>query len=284
MTILQTAGWEDYELLDSGNGYRLERFGRYTIAKPDPQAIWQPRLSESDWGKADAKFEKAEGKEGWVKKTEIPEKWLLRYKGLSFYAKLTPFKHTGVFPEQQLHWDWMQGKIAARKEQSSVLSLFGYTGIASLVAAGAGGKVTYVDASRPAIGWARENQEASNLEEKPMRWILDDATTFVEREIRRGNKYDAIIMDPPIYGHGPDGKVWDFPKSFPELVRLCSEVLSQKPLFVIVNAYAISASALMLENVLQDYLKTGKTEVGELVLEEKSAKRLLSTGIFARWS
>jgi len=241
MQILTTNGWNGYELLDSGDGYRLERFGDYTISKPDPQAIWQRSLSKSHWEKADAVFEKNEGNERWVTNREIPEKWLLEYKNIAFFAKLTPFKHTGIFPEQHLNWDFITNSITKSNRSVKVINLFGYTGIASLVAAAAGAQVTHVDASRPAIGWARENQEASGLIDKPIRWILDDVSKFVEREIRRGNSYDGIIMDPPVYGHGPNGEVWDFSKSFPELMKLCSEVLTATPLFMIVNAYAISS-------------------------------------------
>jgi len=279
MTILATSGWDDYEFLDSGEGYRLERFGKYLISKPDPQAIWQRRLSREEWELADATYEKG----GWVRRTEVPESWRLTYGNISFNARLTPFKHTGVFPEQHLHWDFITQKIIQSQKDVAILNLFGYTGMASIVAAAAGARVTHVDASKPAIAWARENQKASGLEEKPIRWILEDALKFVEREVRRGNKYDGIIMDPPIYGHGPTGEIWDFPKSFPELMNACSQVLSERPLFVITNAYAISSSALMLENVMRDSLKSGNIEVGELALKEKSGERLLSTGIFARW-
>ncbi|MBI5044968.1 MAG: class I SAM-dependent methyltransferase [Candidatus Levybacteria bacterium] len=285
MTILQTSGWDNYELLDSGNGYRLERFGKYQIAKPDPQAIWLPRLPKSDWGEADAIFEKKDGKEGWIKKGEIPEKWEVTYKDIKFFAKLAPFKHTGIFPEQHLNWDFISEKISSRKESVAVLNLFGYTGIASLVAAAFGAKVTHVDASKSSIAWARDNQMASHLEDRPIRWILDDAVKFVAREIRRGNHYEGIIMDPPIYGHGPHGELWDFSKSFPELVKLCSELLSSKSLFFLINAYAISSSAIMLHNVLRDYLPNGNIEVGELAIKEKNnSERMLSTGIFARWT
>lgn len=280
MTILSTSGWEDYELLDSGDGYRLERFGAYSIAKPDPQAIWQRRLSSEKWLAADAIYEK----DGWIRRRVVPEQWLLTYKNISFHARLTPFKHTGIFPEQHLHWDFISRSITESKREIKVLNLFGYTGLATLIAAAAGAHVTHVDASKPAIAWARENQAASKLEDKPIRWILDDAVKFVQREVRRGNTYEGIIMDPPVYGHGPTGEIWDFPKSFPELLKLCSQVLSPQPLFVIANAYAISASALMLESVMRDSLKTGTIEVGELALKERGFERLLSTGIFARWS
>ena len=279
MHILATEGWKDYELLDSGDGYRFERFGSFRVVKPDPQAIWKKSLAKEVWDSADAIFEK----DTWVKK-EIPDSWLVTYQDLSFYAKLTPFKHTGIFPEQHLHWDFIKKSIAKKDNSPQILNLFAYTGIASLAAAAAGAQVTHVDASRPAITWAHENQDASHLSGKPIRWILDDVTRFVEKEVRRGKKYDGIIMDPPIYGHGPTGEVWDFPKNFPELTRLCTQLLSDEPLFIIINAYAISASSIMLENVLRDYLKKGNIEIGELALKEKSQGRLLSTGIFARWS
>ena len=281
MQILATPGWEDYELLDTGDGHRLERFGKYRLVRPDPQIIWRPRLDKSEWLKADAVFE-----EQWQNKNNVPPKWLLHYENLSFWAELTPFKHTGVFPEQSLQWSWMKEKIQTAKRPLNILNLFAYTGIASLVAAQAGAQVTHVDASRPTIGWAKENQIASKLENAPIRWILDDVIKFVEREIKRGVKYDGIIMDPPIYGHGPTGEKWSFNTSFPRLMDICRKVLSDKPVFVLVNAYAISASSLMLENILQDFAKglDGTIEVGELALEESKSKRLLSTGIFGRWS
>jgi 23S rRNA (cytosine1962-C5)-methyltransferase len=293
MQLLKTPGWDDYELLDSGNGQRLERFGSYVISKPDPQTIWKPSLNEAEWDKADARYlEKDPARNalhsdagGWIK-NNLPEKWPLTYSNIKFYAKLTPFKHTGVFPEQILNWEYMQDKIQKAGKQVNVLNLFGYTGIASLVCAANGAKVTHLDGSKPAITWARENQTLSGLLDKPIRWILDDAVEFTARESRRGNTYDAIIMDPPVYGHGPNGEIWDFNKSFPELLKNCQKILSQNPIFVIVNAYAISSSSQMLANTMQDYLKfeQNKIEYGELCLQEKNRNRLLSTGIFARYS
>jgi 23S rRNA (cytosine1962-C5)-methyltransferase len=287
MKILTTPGWEEYALLDTGDGMRLEQFGKYRIVRPDPQIIWKPHLPQSEWLSADAVFNT--NFKRWDNKTNVPDRWLMRYKDLSFWAELTPFKHTGVFPEQLLQWDWIDEQIKAKnKEQKTVkvLNLFGYTGIASLVAAKAGATVTHVDASKPTIGWARENQTASKLDTKPIRWILDDAFKFVQREAKRGNKYDGIIMDPPVYGHGPGGEKWEFTQSFPQLLSQCKLILSDKPLFVLINAYAISASSLMLENTLKDFVpsKKSKIEVGELALEEKGSGRLLSTGIFGRWS
>lgn len=285
MKIISTPGFDDYELLDSGNAKRLERFGKYIIAKPDPQAVWNTKKDKLIWDKADATYIQNGNKGEWLNKNKVPEKWLLHYKNLSFYCRLTPFKHTGVFPEQVLNWDFIQEKIEKAGREINVLNLFGYTGISTLAAAASGARVTHLDASKPAITWARENQTASKLLEKPIRWILDDALKFVKREINRNVRYDAIIMDPPVYGHGPNGEIWNFNESFPKLMELCQKVLSDNPLFVIVNAYAISASSIMLENVLKDYLSYlgGNFECGELAIEEKDSKRFLSTGIFARW-
>ena len=320
MQMLVAKDWEDYALIDSGNGFRLEKFGQYTIVRPDPQAIWKPTLSEKDWEKAAVSFKRTKADSGiWEYKTRLPEKWKMSYKNLSFWARLTSFKHTGVFPEQSLQWDFIEEKISSRLHSNnkgvtrvgdphrapaiplsgmkpsdggnerqdpniSILNLFGYTGIASLAAADAGAKVTHLDASKPSVAWARENQALSKLNNKPIRWILDDAVKFVEREIRRGNTYEGVIMDPPVYGHGPTGQIWKFNDNFPKLMEAVSKLLSPNPLFVIVNAYAISSSAIMLENVMKDYMPKGNIEVGELCLEEQMSHRLLSTGIFARWS
>jgi 23S rRNA (cytosine1962-C5)-methyltransferase len=285
MDVLLTQGWQDYELIDSGNGQRLERFGKFILVRPDPQVIWKPKKDNSFWEEADAVYELLGNKGKWINKNKVPEKWQISYKDLEFYCKLSPFKHTGVFPEQSLQWDFMKEKLMGFKDQANILNLFGYTGISSLVCAASGAKVTHLDASHPAIGWAKENQEASGLLQKPIRWILDDALKFTQREVKRNIKYDAIIMDPPIYGHGPEGEKWDFNESFPRLLETCRNILSDNPLFVIVNAYAISSSSIMLNNVLKDCLGNlgGTFEYGELALQEKYGDRLLSTGIFARW-
>ena len=280
MQLLSTKGFDDYQLLDSGNSQRLERFGKYVIARPDPQAIWKPNLLISEWEKADAVYLE----KNWSR-NKLPGKWELAYKNVKFYTKLTSFKHTGVFPEQSINWNFIEEKLKT-KSKAKILNLFGYTGIASLVCAANNAQVTHIDGSKPAISWARENQALSGLSDKPIRWILDDAIEFTAREARRGNVYDGIIMDPPVYGHGPSGQTWDFNKSFPVLLENCKKILSPNPLFVIVNAYAISASSLMLANMLEDYLglPKNKIEYGELAIEEKSRTRLLSTGIFARFS
>lgn len=283
MTILTTKGWKDYELLDSGNGRRLERYGVHTLSRPDPQCIWLPKLPKNVWDTADAVFER----EGWKKSPHFPKTWQVPYETIILNAYLTPFKHTGIFPEQHLQWDWMKTVLEKsrpniEKKDMKVLNLFGYTGGATLACAQTGVSVTHVDASKKSIALAKENQQTSGLDNAKIRWIVDDALAFVKREKRRGNTYHGIIMDPPVFGHGPDGSVWDFQKHFPELIKECKDIFAKSGIFFLVNAYAISASAIMLENVLSDYLPKGIMESGELVIEEKSG-RLLSTGIFARW-
>lgn len=282
MKLLNTKGWGEYELLDSGNGKRLERFAQYVLSRPDPQCVWLPTRNTKEWEKADAVFEN-----GWKTKRAFPNCWKVSYGDLIFNAYLTPFKHTGIFPEQHLHWEWMRSliensELRIQKREINVLNLFGYTGGATLACAAAGAHVTHVDASKKSIQYAKENQACSSLIEKPIRWILDDAMAFVKREVRRGNTYHGIIMDPPVFGHGPDGSTWDFQRDFPLLVKECKHIFDNAGLFFLVNAYAVSASSIMLENVLSDYLPKGLLESGELVLEESSG-RLLSTGIYARW-
>jgi 23S rRNA (cytosine1962-C5)-methyltransferase len=265
----------------------LERFGKYLLNRPDPQIIWKKTLPVGEWGKADAFFERtAEDKGRWNVKSNIPEKWELEYNGIKFWAKLSPFKHTGVFPEQAGQWDYIFEKVKEEGREVNILNLFAYTGIATLFAAKAGAKVTHLDSSKPAITWANENRELNGMSDFPIRWIIDDAVTFTGREIKRGIKYDAIIMDPPVYGHGPSGEIWDFNKDFPKLLANCKQILSSNPLFVLVNAYAISSSSITLANTLNDYFGNygGRIENGELTLKESSAGRLLSTGIWAKWS
>jgi 23S rRNA (cytosine1962-C5)-methyltransferase len=269
---------KDYDLIDSGDGRRLERFGNYLLDRPDPEVLWQKNLSENEWQKADATF-----RDHWITKTDMPERWELSYNDVKFWARLAPFKHTGVFPEQASQWDYILKSL--KSKNANVLNLFAYTGIASLFAAKAGAKVTHLDASRPAITWANENRELNGMQDAPIRWIIDDAITFTQREMKRGVKYDAIIMDPPVYGHGPNGEIWDFNKDFPRLLKNCKQIISDKPLFVLVNAYAVSSSSISLANTLQGYFGKdgGSIENGELTLKEKSGGRLLSTGIWAKW-
>lgn len=282
-------GWKDYELIDSGNQERLERFGRYTLVRPEPHALWAPRLSKKVWRKADARFERSKGDQGrWLAERSLPEQWEVGYDGLRFYARLSAFRHTGIFPEQAVNWAWCADLIKRRGKNKKVrvLNLFAYTGLATLSAAAAGAKVTHVDASRPAMNWARENQRLSGLKEKPIRWLVDDVMKFVKREVRRGSKYEGIILDPPAFGRGPKGEIWRFSDSMPKLMKEVSKLVSDQPLFVLINAYAISDSATVLQNMLAETMSgyTGKLEAGELALKERGAQRLLSTSIFARWS
>jgi 23S rRNA (cytosine1962-C5)-methyltransferase len=277
----------NYELIDSGEGRRLERFGNYILDRPDPEVLWKKALPAPEWNKANAIF-----KNHWINKN-VPERWQMEHSGIKFWLKLAPFKHTGVFPEQAVQWDWVNNQISKSTnidsrtdKQMNVLNLFAYTGIASLFAAKAGAKVTHVDASKPAITWANENRDLNGMQNSPIRWIVDDAIKFTEREAKRGVKYDAIIMDPPVYGHAPNGEPWDFNKDFPRLLENCKKILSENPLFILVNAYAVSSSSITLANTLQGYFGNlgGTLENGELTLKETSASRLLSTGIWAKWS
>ena len=277
----------DYELIDSGDGRRLERFATYVVNRPDPEVMWSKNLSQDVWDKADAKFDSERASSAynsWTKKQGFPDHWILEHNNLKLMLKLTPFKHVGVFPEQKFEWDLIFKLVTRHSTQANVLNLFGYTGVASLHALEAGAKVTHVDASRPAITWFKENQKLSGLEDKPARIIIDDCIKFTAREIKRGVKYDGIIMYPPIYGHGPNGEIWSFNKNFPVLLNNVSQLLSNTPLFVIVNAYAISSSSTSLANILIDKLpKSGSVTNGELTLKEKSSGRLLSTGIWSMW-
>lgn len=278
--------FDDYKLLDSGNGRRLEKYGEYVLDRPDPQVIW-PKKYPGNWVGVSAVFKKTKEDKGeWIQKVPIPGKWRINYKNLSFWVKLTPFKHTGIFPEQSVQWDYIQDKINSFDKEVSVLNLFGYTGAATVAAAKAGAKVTHVDASKPAITWANENRDLNGLKDAPIRWIVDGALEFTEREVKRENKYDAIILDPPVYGHGPKGEVWNFEKDFYKLMENCSKILSDKPLFVLVNTYAVSLSSIALRNTMENFFTGKNVNVtnGELCLKEESG-RLLSTGIWslAEW-
>lgn len=276
---------KDYELLDSGEGEKLERFGKIVLSRPDPQALWRKHLSPDEWKKANAIFSR-EGSEGsWNRKPNTPDSWQIDFASLKFLIKPTAFKHTGLFPEQALNWQWMQDCIKNSGREPEVLNLFGYTGGATLSCAQAGAKVVHVDSSKSAMAWARENAELSGLAEKPIRWIIEDARVFVEREIKRGRKYDAIIMDPPAFGHGPSKELWKIEDHFLPLVENCMKLLSDKPLFFIINGYSAGYSALAYENNLRSLQQKygGTMEKGELTIEEKETARLLPCGIFARW-
>lgn len=286
LPVLVPEGWRDYELLDSGDGAKLERWGRYTLARPEPAALWRPALGEAEWSRADAVFERDSGDSGqWRTRRDFREPWPVTWNGLTALARLTPFRHTGVFPEQASHWRWLGDRLAGA-EGVRVLNLFGYTGLATLAATAAGANVVHVDASKKAIGWARENAAASGLADRPVRWILDDAVKFVRRELRRGSRYEGIVLDPPAFGRGPSGEIWRFEEHTPELLHLCAGLLSERPRFVVITAYAVTASALALRNLLVGETANagGAVEAGELALRERAGGRLLPTAIYARWS
>lgn len=290
--VLEVGPDADYALLDSGEGAKLEQYGPLRIVRPENQAIWGRALPEREWQKSDAVFTGDTDEEGvgrWrFPKNPLGETWPMRFDGLSYLGRFTSFRHVGVFPEQAPHWRHMERLIAeakGRREPVKVLNLFGYTGIASLVAARAGAAVTHVDASKKAIGWARENQAVAGLGDKPIRWIREDATRFLEREVRRASLYDIVLMDPPAYGRGPKGEVWQIFSDLPALVALSRAVLTPKPLAVALTAYSIRASFFSTHALLRDAFAGmgGIVESGELVIREATAARALSTSLFSRW-
>jgi 23S rRNA (cytosine1962-C5)-methyltransferase len=279
--------WKDYALLDSGKGLKLERFGRYKLIRPEPVATWLPALPQRHWDGAHAAYVLAgSSQKGWWElRRPVESPWTMRYKQLVFRVAITNSRHTGIFPEHAVHWDWIVDRIAGVGRPVRVLALFCYTGLATLAAALAGAEVTHVDASRRAVNIGRENQALSGLGDRPIRWIVDDALKFVRREARRGVRYDAIVLDPPKFGRGPKGEVWEFFGSFPLLCQACSSVLSERPLFVLLTAYARHASAPELCRAIQemtaDYL--GGIDAGELETVEESAGRVIPHSISIRW-
>lgn len=288
LTLLVSPEWADYELLDSGAGSKLERYGPYTFVRPEHQAVWKPALPKDRWAAAHGVFQPTGGESGgeWHFNRPVPPTWTMRYRDMRFRAHTASSRHMGVFPEQAAQWDWMDGLIRQAGRPTQVLNLFGYTGLATLAAAQAGANVTHVDASKKAIAIARENQMLSSLDGRPIRWLVDDAFKFVRREVRRGSHYDGLILDPPKFGRGPQGQVWELFESLPALLADCRQLLSPQPLFVIMTAYAIRASALSAYYALEEMLAGlgGTLTTGELALSERSAGRLLSTAIYARWS
>ncbi len=293
--------WQDYELLDSGEGAKLERFGPYRLVRPEVQAMWHRGLPAADWDRADAVFRPTGEESGghWVKNRELSSSWEMAYPlelsgapgvgagslALRFRVMTTPGRHLGVFPEAASHWDFLVRHILRRGRPTRVLNLFGYTGLASLAAAAAGAEVTHVDASRKSVAWARHNQDLSGLADRPIRWIVDDAIKYVKREGRRGARYDGILIDPPKFGRGPKGEVWEVYRSLPDLIRASTELLTPDPLFVILTVYAVKASGIHVGQLLAEMMSgfKGQCESGELVTRERSAGRLLSQAVFARW-
>ncbi len=288
--ILKTTKQKDYELLDAGEGQKLERYGEYVMIRPDPEALWQKSIPKDEWDKADLEFIRTAHRTKWDIKDGVPKNWNISFGDLNFKIAPSSFKHTGLFPEQLPNWAWMESVIEKNKKSYnrpiSVLNLFAYTGGATLAAARAGAEVCHVDGSKTAVAWARENAELSELKDAPIRWIVDDVLMFLKREIKRGRRYDAIIMDPPSFGHGPKDELWKIEVHFFELMKLCGEILSDEPLFVLINGYTAGYSPIAYENNLKDMMKgyKGTTEIGELTIEQSNSDKLLPCGIFARWS
>lgn len=305
--------WDDYSLLDSGDGMKLERFGAHLLARPEQSAIWHRALPKDQWDAADGMFkgggEEDDGKGRWHFRKDFESRWTMQWRALKFFVEPTPFRHVGVFPEQASQWEWIDATIRrtqGKKRPVKVLNLFGYTGIASLVAAAvptlesgqAGAEVTHVDASKKMIAWARENQKLSKLEDKPIRWIVDDALTFVKREARRGAQYDGFIIDPPKFGRGPKGEIWKIYEDIPRLLDECQKLFSDTLLFLNLTCYAIRITPRGLRYALEERLsgRGGTIEQGELTLKEHlqaptvpsgqagGLGRLLPQAVCARWS
>lgn len=286
LETLITPGWDDYRLIDSGLGRKLERMGGYLIDRPEPQAMWHPRLTEDDWHKADAVFMGGNAEDDsvhgrWQNFGIENEQWVTHFETLKFHGMLTSFRHVGYFPEQCAHWQWLSEQV---KPGMKILNLFAYSGVHSLVAASKGAEVTHVDASKKAVTWARENQELNNPDWK-IRWIVDDAVKFVEREARRGNLYDGIILDPPKFGRGPNGETWDLFTNLPAHLYDCLELLKpEKGAFLLMTSYAIRASSMAFGQLLADMPKAKDLhiETGELFVQEQESERLLPTSMFTR--
>ena len=279
--------WKDYKILDMADGQKLEKWGNVILSRPDPQIIWKNKSFPNKWKEINAVYNRSKtGGGSWEFKKKVPSKWQIKYKNLTFNIKPMGFKHTGLFPEQAVNWDWMIQKITAEKRTIKVLNLFAYTGGATVACLSAGASVCHVDSSKGMITWAKENVTSSKLQNRPVRFIVDDVVKFVNREIRRGNTYDAIIMDPPSYGRGAKGEVWQFESNIYDLVELCTKVLSDNPLFFLINSYTTGISSKVLEDIL--YLTVskkykGKMESGEIGLPMENSKIVLPCGIYGRW-
>lgn len=277
IAVLTPTEWSDYELIDSGDGAKLERFGSYVISRPDPRAIWRHLAPKEIWEGAHAIFTE----DRWNIKIQPPSNWRLGYHDLVFTLKPASFKHVGVFPEQAVNWEWMNKVIGGR--HLTVLNLFAYTGGATMACLAAGAEVTHVDSSKPAIDWANENLQASGLQKKPVHWILEDVVKFVNRETRRGHTYDGLILDPPRFGRGTKGEVWKIEQDLPNLLTLCKPLLAPKPAFLLLNAYTADLSSVVLGNMLADMIGA-RVDIGELALQDTTSGRCLPNGIFARWN
>ena len=277
--------WKDYEVLDTSGGEKLERWGQYTLIRPDPQVIWNSEKTHPMWRAADAAYHRSRAGGGAWSENHLPESWVIRYGDLRFRVRPMGFKHTGLFPEQATNWDWFGNKIRHAGRPVKVLNLFAYTGGATLAAAAAGASVTHVDASKGMVTWAKENAVASGLGNAPIRWLVDDCVKFVEREIRRGNQYDAIIMDPPSYGRGPKGEIWKIEDCIHDLIKLCTKILSDEPLFFLINSYTTGLAPAVLTYMLSTELKKfgGHVDSQEIGLPVSSNGLVLPCGASGRW-
>ena len=277
--------WKDYEILDMANGEKLERWKDVVLVRPDPQIIWKDKMFPNKWKNINAKYIRSNTGGGrWEYSKKMPQSWQIEYGKLKFNIKPMGFKHTGLFPEQAVNWDWMIEKIKNSKKQIKVLNLFAYTGGATVACLYAGASVCHVDSSKGMVSWAKENVISSGLEKKKVRYIVDDVIKFVKREIKRGNKYDAIIMDPPSYGRGSNGEVWQFEKDLYGLIQLCIQVLSDNPLFLLINSYTTGISSKVLENILNITIhKKGNISSGEIGLPMTNSKLVLPCGIYGKW-
>ena len=275
--------WSDYELLDCSCGERLERWGSFITVRPDPQVIWRTPKEHPSWRETHARYERSHTGGGRWESNSLPDRWRVTYKELTFNIGLMNFKHTGLFPEQAVNWGYITDMIRASGRKINVLNLFAYTGGATLAAAAAGADVCHVDAARGMVSRARENAKASGLEDKPVRWIVDDCAKFVEREIKRSRRYDALIMDPPSFGRGPSGEVWKLEDSLYDFMKLCSGVMSDDPLFVLINSYTMGLSPSTLTYITQSILG-GSAQSGELGLPVTSSGLVLPCGASCRWT
>lgn len=290
--MIVARGWDGYRLIDSGGGRKLEQFGAKRLARPEPQAIWAPSLSSDEWARADAEFDATveDDEHGrWRLNIGDGDAWAVPAGELSFECRFSAFRHVGIFPEQAPHWEFMHERIKAQRASGApfrLLNLFGYTGAASLIAAASGAEVVHVDASKKAIDWARANQSLNNFDDKPIRWLCDDAMKFAARETRRGNRYDGIVLDPPKFGRGPKNEVWNLFDDLPAMMRLCAELLSGDPSFLILTAYAVRLSYVSLYELMRDATagRGGEIDAGELMLREEAGGRFLSTSLYARWA
>ena len=277
--------WKDYEVIDTSCGEKLERWGNYLLVRPDPQVLWDTPKQNKGWKKMNGHYHRSSKGGGEWDFFDLPEQWTINYGDLTFNLKPFSFKHTGLFPEQATNWDWFSDKIRHANGPIKVLNLFAYTGGATLAAAAAGASVTHVDASKGMVGWAKENAKSSGLSDAPIRWIVDDCVKFVEREIRRGNKYDAIIMDPPSYGRGPKGEIWKIEDSIHSFVKLCAQLLSDDPLFFLINSYTTGLAPSVLTYMISIELKkyNGIVTAEEIGLPVTSTGLILPCGASGRW-